>query len=98
MVWAATITPETDPEMAPIALDVEGAVATALERRAELRASRLGQENLAIDAMFRTNQAKPALDLAVTYGFNGIGGDFTQRDIFSGTGEILFQAPGELGT
>ncbi|MFQ5350636.1 MAG: TolC family protein, partial [Thermoanaerobaculia bacterium] len=93
-VWAARITPETDPEMTPIALDVEGAVATALERRPELRASRLGQDNLAIDALFRTNQARPALDFALTYGYNGIGGDFTQRDIFGGTGEILFQAPG----
>ena len=65
--WAATIEPQTDPEMTPLELDVEGAVATALERRPELRASRLGQENLAIDAMFRANQAKPALDLSLTY-------------------------------
>ena len=92
-VWAAAILPETDPEMTPVELDLEAAVATALERRPELRAQRLGQENLAIDAMFRANQAKPALDLAVTYGYNGIGGDLTLRDVF-GTGDIIFQAPG----
>ena len=92
-VWAASIAPETDPEMTPVELDIEGAVATALERRPELRASRLGQDNLAIDALFRANQVKPGLDLTVTYGFNGIGGDFTQRDVF-GDGSIIFQAPG----
>ena len=53
----------------------------------------MGQKNLEIDALFRGNQAKPSLDLALTYGYNGIGGDLTQRDVF-GTGEILFQAPG----
>ncbi len=91
-VWAATIAPETEPEMAPIELDVEGAVATAIDRRAELRARRLGQDNLEIDAMYRANQAKPGLDLAVSYGFNGLGGDVTSRDFL--TREILFQAPG----
>jgi outer membrane protein len=94
-VWAAAIAPETDPEMTPVALDVEQAVATALERRPELRASRLGQDNLAIDAMYRANQARPALDFAVTYGYNGLGGDLTSRDFPSG--EILFQAPGDYG-
>jgi len=94
-VWAASITPETDPEMAPITLDVEGAVETALERRPELRARRLGQDNLQIDAQYRANQARPELNLAVTYGYNGLGGDVTSRDFF--TGEILFQAAGDYG-
>ncbi len=91
-IWAASISPETDPEMTPVTLDIEGAVVTALERRAELRGRRLGQDNLEIDATFRANQARPEVNLAVTYGFNGLGGDVTERDFF--TGEILFQAPG----
>ena len=94
-VWAASIAPETDPEMTPIELDVEQAVATALERRPELRGRRLGQQNLEIDAIFRGNQARPELNLALTYGYNGLGGDITARDFF--TGEILFQAPGGYG-
>lgn len=93
-VWAASIRTETDPETTPIELDVESAVTTALERRPELRARRMGQDNLMIEAEVRANQVRPALDLAVTYGFNGIGGDITERDIFSGTGEILFQSAG----
>ncbi len=94
-VWAASIAPETDPEMPPIKLDVEGAVETALERRAELRARRLGQDNLQIDALFRANQARPELNLALNYGYNGLGGDVTSRDFL--TGEILFEAPGDYG-
>jgi outer membrane protein TolC len=94
-VWAATIAPATDPEMTPIGLDVEQAVETALERRAELRGRRLGQDNLEIEAAYRANQTRPELNFAITYGYNGLGGDVTARDFF--TGEILFQAPGDYG-
>jgi outer membrane protein TolC len=94
-VWAAAIAPATDPEMTPVELDVEGAVSTALDRRPELRARRLGQDNLEIDALFRRNQARPELNLSLTYGFNGLGGDLTLKEFPSGV--ILFQAPGDYG-
>ncbi len=93
--WAATIEAETEAEIQPIQLDVERAVVTALQRRPELRSLRRGQENLAITAALRRNQVLPQLNLSVTYGFNGLGGDITSRDFF--TGEILFQAPGSYG-
>ena len=94
-VWAADIAPESDPEMTPVELDIENAVATALERRPELRATRLGQSNLVIDAAFRANQSRPELNLAVIYGYNGLGGDLTLREFPSQV--IILEAPGDYG-
>lgn len=91
-MWGVEVVPETVPEMEPVAIDLERFMQVALTERPDLRASRLGLDNLAVDQEYRRNQLKPRLDLDVTYGFNGLGGDVTERDFF--TGEILFEAPG----
>ena len=92
-IWSATIVTETEADMTPIELDVSAAIARALENRPDLRSTRLNRDDLTKDIKYFRNQKLPRLDLALTYGVNGQGGDVTQRDFF--TGEILFQAPGE---
>ncbi len=93
--WSAKIVPETPAEMEPIELDLEAAMATALENRNNLRTKRLSQSDLERDIGYFRNQKLPRLDLNLTYGYNGLGGDVTERDFF--TREILFQAPGDYG-
>jgi outer membrane protein TolC len=93
-LWSATIVPETDAEMEPIELDLETAIATALARRPDLRSKRISQGDLEQDVDYFRNQQLPRLDLGVTYGFNGQGGDATERDFL--TGVILRQNPGEF--
>ncbi len=92
-IWSATIVTETAAEMEPIALDVNAAIATALRQRPDLRSKRLSQGDLDADVGYYRNQKLPRVDLSLTYGVNGLGGDVTERDFF--TGEILFQAPGD---
>jgi outer membrane protein TolC len=94
-LWETEIVPETDPELEPIDIDIDEAIGTALAERPELRSKRLAQENLDLDVQFFTNQQKPRVDLAVTYGLNGLGGDLTLREFPSG--DILAQAAGDYG-
>ncbi len=94
-VWAAKIVAETEAEMAPIEVDLEQAIRTALEKRHDLRSKRLSQGDLEQDVGYFRNQKLPRLDLSLNYGYNGQGGDVTVRDFV--TREILFQAPGDYG-
>ncbi len=91
-LWAVQITPGTVPEMEPVQIDLQRSMAIALTNRSDLTAARLQLENLEVDQMYRKNQLLPRLDLDLTYGYNGLGGDVTQRDFLSG--EILFEANG----
>ena len=94
-LWDAPIDLATEAEMEPLEIDLAEGIATAMTRRPELRAKRLGQDILDYGVQYRRNQVKPRLDLSVAYGLNGLGGDITERDFF--TGDIIFEAPGDYG-
>ncbi len=70
----------------------EKAVQQALERRPELKStkvqSQISQQNL----LLARSGLLPQLDLAVNYGFTGVGGTFTQRD--PRTGQVISRVPG----
>jgi outer membrane protein TolC len=91
-LWDVNIIPQTPPDITRIEIDVADAMASALENRPEIRSKRLQNQNLQVDSEYFANQKKPRLDLSTTYGWNGLGGDVTERNFF--TGEILFEAPG----
>lgn len=93
--WTTRIIPDTPVEMEAVPIDVEADLPVALVERPELRAQRLNLGNLEIDTDFYQNQTLPRLDVSVTYGLNGLGGDVIQRDFL--TGEIIFEAPGDYG-
>lgn len=90
--WETPITPVTDPEMSPVQVDVKAAIETALRERPEIASKMLAIKNQEVDLDFFKNQAKPQLDLSLTYGANGVGGPITERDFL--TGEILSQSDG----
>ena len=93
--WSAEIVTETEAEMEPIEIDLQQAMATALERRRNLRSKRLSQRDLEQDIDYFRNQKLPRLDLGLTYGLNGVGGDVTDRDFI--TGEVRGMQRGDYG-
>jgi outer membrane protein len=94
-LWETPIVLETETEFEGEVVDLEAGLETALLERVELRAKRLQQKNLELGVDYYLNQQKPSLDLSVRYGFNGLGGDITERDFI--TGEVIFEAPGDYG-
>ena len=94
-LWAMPINPITDPFSEPFEVDVDAAIATALAERPEIRSKMLALSNQELDIRYFRNQQRPRLDLNLTYGLNGVGGDTTDRDFL--TGEILGREQGDYG-
>lgn len=89
--WALPIVPETEVRTEPLTVALEESLATALESRPELARERVAQQSRQVEAAFYRQLARPRLDLAATYGFNGVGGDAILRD---GQGNVIGTAPG----
>ncbi|HWM94201.1 MAG TPA: TolC family protein [Thermoanaerobaculia bacterium] len=94
-VWGTEIRPATDPTIQHTPIDVDAAIQTALAERPELRSQQLDIEQARIESQFARNQERPTLDLDVSYGYAGAGGDLIIRD--EDTGEIIQIIPGGYG-
>ena len=75
-LWETPIVPTTEPETERISIDVDAAIATAVQERPELRTQEIQLELAEIDAEFFRGQLKPDLDLIVNYGYSGVGRGF----------------------
>jgi outer membrane protein TolC len=78
--WALRIVPTERPTAEPMQVDVEAATRIALERRTDLRSTRLSLENTESALRLARNQRLPQLDFVASYGSNGIGGTQILRD------------------
>ncbi len=94
-LWTLPIAADPESEQAQISIELAQAIAAAQAERPELAAQRLALRNLETEAAYAHDQRLPQVDLQLRYGFNGLGGDVTERDLF--TGEILNQRSGDYG-
>lgn len=72
--WGRPIRPTDEPGFAPVAIDVDQAVTTALETRPEIQAAKLAVANAELNERYRNNLVKP--DLSVTLGYQNWGNNF----------------------
>ena len=93
--WALRIVPTERPTAEPVQVDVEAATRIALERRTDLRATRLSLENTDSALRLARNQRLPQLDLVASYGSNGIGGTQILRN--DPLGPVTGTVPGGFG-
>jgi outer membrane protein len=93
--WKVRIRPKDRPVPEPVAVDVEAALRAALAQRTDLRAARAGLDRSELARQFAGNQARPALDLSVTYGTMGLGGTKVVRSETGG--EVSEKIPGGYG-
>ncbi|HET7747331.1 MAG TPA: TolC family protein [Vicinamibacteria bacterium] len=91
-VWATRIVPTDRPTAEPASVDVEAATRTALEKRTDMSAARMGLDNAEYGIEFARNQLLPQLDLVANYGTTGTGGTFFEREGFGGP--VLRTVPG----
>lgn len=94
-LWDVNIIPQTPPDITRIEIDIDDSMASAIQNRPEIHSKILENQNLQVDSEYFANQKRPRLDLRTTYGWNGLGGDVTERNFF--TGEITFEAEGDYG-
>ena len=101
--WALEIVPTDRPSAEPSRVDMEGALARALENRTDVVAARKALESAEISAEYGRNQMLPTADLVASYGTSGIGGTRLRREdplgpvverIEGGYGDALSQVTG----
>ena len=77
--WTIRIEPSDLPPFQPVAVDVEGAVRSALDRRTDLQQARKSLEANDVSIRFLRNQTLPGVDARFDYGLSGLGGTQFQR-------------------
>jgi outer membrane protein len=82
-LWSQHIEPTDKPDFQTVAIDVEGAVRSALQQRTDLQIARNAFESNNVLLKSQRDQSLPDVDALVTYGASGLGG--TQYD-FLGSG------------
>lgn len=93
-LWSQELRATDLPQLTTPPLDVEAAVRAALDRRTDLATARKNLDSNDVSLRFWRNQTRPALDLQVNYGAQGIGGT---QFIRQGTGlgsTIIGEIPG----
>lgn len=80
--WAIGFELTAEPVFAPLAVDVNGAVQTALDKRTDLRQFRKNLEITDVNIQYYKNQTLPDLTANLSYGTTGQGG--TKKNFGSG--------------
>jgi outer membrane protein TolC len=93
--WASRIVPTDRPTAEPIAVDADGAVRNALEKRTDIQVARRSLENAEGAVQLAKNQELPQLDLIAAYGTTGVGGTQIEREGLGGP--IISTVPGGYG-
>ena len=93
-MWALHIVPTDRPTAEAKQIDVDAAIATALEKRTDMVAARKNIEILDTALRLSRNNLLPAVDLVASYGASGVGGNQILRDA---TGAVTGYVPGGYG-
>ncbi|HVT03495.1 MAG TPA: TolC family protein [Thermoanaerobaculia bacterium] len=82
--WSRPILPNEQIGFTPMSVNVDDAVARAMELRPEVREVGLTKEIRRIQYMYARNQARPKVDFNLNYGVAGLGGNRIVRDPITG--------------
>lgn len=78
--WTTTFTPTDAPVLAPTPVDIDAAVAAAMQNRLDLKQTRAQLDNNRTRIRFLRNQVLPQLNANVDYGLAGLGGTVLNRE------------------
>jgi outer membrane protein TolC len=90
-----TLVPTSVPILVQQVVDIDAAIAIALEQRSDLRQSRFQREISSLNLEVTNNNTRPDLNLTAAYSVQGTGGDrFERTGGFGGEGELVLVQPG----
>jgi outer membrane protein TolC len=93
-IWSQELRAVDVPQIVAPPLDVEAAVRNALERRTDLATARKNLDSNDVTLRFWRNQTRPAVDLQINYGAQGVGGtQFIREDTGIGS-QVTGTIPG----
>ncbi len=73
--WTAELVPATDPTTPKVDVDLAGSIRQALAERPEIAQQKSELERLGVNLDGLRDATRPRLDLGLTYGLSGVGGD-----------------------
>lgn len=88
-LWRETINPTSLPTFEERQVDIDGAVAEALERRVDVRVQREQREVAAMNLAVTREGVLPDLNLTAGYSLQGVGGDLFTRSGLGGEPELV---------
>jgi outer membrane protein len=94
--WDVLIIPTTEPATDAASIDIDSAVAEALQKSPDIRADRINLDSRRIDVQAANNQVLPSVDLIGSITLSGLGGDRVFRDAGFG-GSVVEVQDGGLG-
>ena len=92
---AQTLVPTGLPVLVQQVVDIDAAIAIALEQRADLRQTRQQRQISELDLAVTRNNTRPDLNLTAAYSVQGVGGDLFDRSGLGGDA-VLVQPGGYL--
>jgi outer membrane protein TolC len=94
--WTIHIDPTDRPQFQLNAIDTDGAVRNALDRRSDLQQSRKSLEQSDVSIRYLRNQTLPEVNADIDYSVSGVGGTRLVRDSFIG-GNVIDQQQRSFG-
>ena len=82
--WSSKVIPVLDLQVDRTPVDLDAAIATAFERRTELKQEEIQKAISGMNLVVAENQVRPQLDLVLGYGYQGVGGTLRQVDPVTG--------------
>ena len=82
--WSSVVVPVDDLQVDRRPVDLEVAIATAFDRRTELKQEEIQKQIAGMNLVVAENQIRPQLDLVLGYGLQGVGGTLTYEDPTTG--------------
>jgi outer membrane protein TolC len=93
-LWRQEIVPVDVPQLETPPMDVEAAVRRAIDQRTDIKISRKNLDTNEINMRYFKNESMPALDVTTSYGAQGLGGTFYQRQGSGIDSQIVGTTPG----
>jgi len=88
-IFQATINPVDRPEVVERDVDIEAAVARALQNRPEVLQQSMQRQISEMNLEVSRDNVRPNLNLSASYSLQGVGGDLFERDGLGGTPELI---------
>lgn len=96
-MWAYRVVPKDRPSAEAMLIDIEAAIAAALQKRTDVQSARKSLERADYVIDFTGNQLKPGVNLIAGYGAQGVGGTLVPQEPVPGAPTNTASVPSGYG-
>jgi len=87
-----TVNPSARPQLTEPSVDLDAAIARALQERADIRQQRMQREISEVNLDVTRNNTLPTLDMSASYSLQGVGGNLFERSSLGGDPVLVLES------